>query len=148
MQYLADTPDGAWAEFLRHEEITDPDDLAGVDRNLWAVAVDEGGERIAEPALELDVLTGDENSYPGCQAAAGAYRQDGATALLAPSAALVSGAARGQSVGDGALVESPARDGRVLVLFGPRSFLSGWLCADGGRPSPRLLPLVRHFAGR
>ena len=26
-QYFADTPDGAWAEFLRHENITDPEDL-------------------------------------------------------------------------------------------------------------------------
>ena len=29
--YIADTPDGAWAEFLRHEEITDPDDLPSTD---------------------------------------------------------------------------------------------------------------------
>ena len=34
VQYLADTPDGAWAEFLRHEEITDEADLAGVSRAL------------------------------------------------------------------------------------------------------------------
>ena len=39
VQYLADTPDGAWAEFLRHEEITDEADLAGVSRALWAVSV-------------------------------------------------------------------------------------------------------------
>jgi hypothetical protein len=29
-QYLADTPVGAWAEFLRHEGITDEADLSGV----------------------------------------------------------------------------------------------------------------------
>jgi hypothetical protein len=34
VQYLADTPDGAWAEFLRHEEITEVADLAGVRRRL------------------------------------------------------------------------------------------------------------------
>ena len=32
VHYLADTPDGAWAEFLRHEEIRDPEDLAGIRR--------------------------------------------------------------------------------------------------------------------
>src|SRR5690606_7733130 len=37
--YFADTPDGAWAEFLRHEEITDPADLEGVRRRLWAVEI-------------------------------------------------------------------------------------------------------------
>ena len=38
-QYLADTPSGAWAEFLRHEGITNEADLAGVERALWAVEV-------------------------------------------------------------------------------------------------------------
>ena len=37
--YFADTPDGAWAEFLRHEEISDPADLLTVRRALWAVEV-------------------------------------------------------------------------------------------------------------
>ena len=30
--YFNDTPDGAWAEFLRHEEITEPEDLSGIRR--------------------------------------------------------------------------------------------------------------------
>ncbi len=34
VHYFADTPDGAWAEFIRHEEITDPVDLATVRRSL------------------------------------------------------------------------------------------------------------------
>ena len=37
--YFADTPDGAWAEFLRHEEIFDPEDLLTVRRALWAVDI-------------------------------------------------------------------------------------------------------------
>ncbi len=41
VQFLADTPDGAWAEFLRHEEITDPDELPGIRRSLWAVDLGE-----------------------------------------------------------------------------------------------------------
>lgn len=38
--YFADTPAGAWAELLRHEEITDPDDAAtlGVRYGPWRSA--------------------------------------------------------------------------------------------------------------
>jgi hypothetical protein len=34
VQYFSATPDGAWAEFLRHEEITEPSDLEGVRRAM------------------------------------------------------------------------------------------------------------------
>ena len=37
VHYFADTADGAWAEFLRHEEITDPADLAGIARAIWSI---------------------------------------------------------------------------------------------------------------
>jgi hypothetical protein len=36
VQYFTDTPSGAWAELLRHEEITDPADLAGISTRLRA----------------------------------------------------------------------------------------------------------------
>ena len=35
--YFADTPDGAWAELLRHEEIIDQDDLRTIRRQMWAI---------------------------------------------------------------------------------------------------------------
>jgi hypothetical protein len=139
-QYLADTPDGAWAEFLRHEEITDPADLAGVSRNLWAVEVTDD-EPAARPALPPDVLRGGLVTYPACQEEARRLRDSGESALEAPSAALLTGGARGESVRAG-LVEADNRDGRVLVLFGARPDLRGWLCAEGGRPRERLLGLV------
>ena len=41
VQYFCDTPDGAWAEFLRHEEITEPEDLRTIRRALWAVDLGE-----------------------------------------------------------------------------------------------------------
>ena len=47
---------GAWAEFLRHEEITDPADLAGVRRSLWVVELPDDG--YAEPKLSARVMTG------------------------------------------------------------------------------------------
>ena len=140
-QYLADTPDGAWAEFLRHEEITDPADLAGIARNLWALEVPDD-EPAAPPRLPADVLRGGLTSYPTCQAHARKLRDTGATALRAPSAALVDGGARGQYVRAG-LVEADDRDGHVLVLYGARPDLRGWTCASDARPAQRLLGLVR-----
>lgn len=140
-QYFADTPDGAWAEFIRHEEITDPADLAGVERHLWAVEIPDD-ETAAAPVLPGGVLRGGLDSYPECQDEAGRLRAGGATALEAPSAALVDGGARGEFVRSG-LVEGDERDGRVFVLFGERPDLRGWLSAAAGRPSDRLLPLVR-----
>jgi hypothetical protein len=140
-QYLADTPDGAWAEFLRHEEIVDPVDLPGVTRNLWAVDVADE-EPAAAPHLTRDVLRGGLSSYSDCQAEARELRNRGATALAAPSAALFDGGARGEHVRAG-LIEADDRDGRVLVLFGDRPDIRGWLCAAAGHPSERLLPLVR-----
>src|SRR5262249_12367623 len=41
VHYFCDTPDGAWAEFLRHEEITDPADLITIRRTIWAVDLGE-----------------------------------------------------------------------------------------------------------
>ena len=37
--YFADTPDGAWAEFIRHEEIDDVADLPTIRRQMWAVEI-------------------------------------------------------------------------------------------------------------
>ncbi len=145
MQYLADTPDGAWAEFLRHEEITDPADLAGIERAVWAVEVDTDVERTRRPALDAATLRGGLGSYEACQAEARRLRRRGASAVNAPSAALLPGGARGQVVRDGVLVEGRRRDGRVLALFGARPALKGWRCALRGRPHERLLALVRRL---
>jgi RES domain len=141
-QYLADTPDGAWAEFLRHEEITEPADLPGIRRHLWAIEVPSKDPDPQIPDLPGDVLQGGLDSYPECQREARRLRGDGATSLEAPSAALYDGCARGEFMRAG-LIEADARDGRVRVLYGMRPDLRGWLCADQGQPSERLLPLVR-----
>jgi hypothetical protein len=145
VQYLADTPDGAWAEFLRHEEITDPADLDGIERTVWAVDLDPDVERMRRPALDAATLRGGLESYAVCQAAARRLRARGATGVNAPSAALLPGGARGQVVREGALVEGRRRDGRVLALFGARPAVKGWRCALRGRPHERLLALVRRL---
>lgn len=141
-QYVADTPDGAWAEFLRHEEITDELDLAGVSRALWSVDVDVTGA--SEPALPRGVMTGDLSSYPKCQAEARHLRDHGVTEISAPSAALEPGGASGYRVEIGFCPGVP-RDGIVYVLFGARPDVTGWLIVDAGRPPVELLRRVRHL---
>ncbi|HYO13273.1 MAG TPA: RES domain-containing protein [Thermoanaerobaculia bacterium] len=140
--YFADTPDGAWAEFLRHEEIQDPADLAGIRRALWAVEVPNPGD--VRPDLAEDILLGNPETYPLCRRETARLRSLGTTGFRSPSAALLPGGARGWIV-DGGLKECPARDGEVLVLLGHRSDLVGWPVTLDGRPPEYLLQRVRHF---
>ncbi|HET7387647.1 MAG TPA: hypothetical protein VFJ19_13400 [Nocardioidaceae bacterium] len=139
---MTDTPDGAWAEFLRHEDITDADDLDGVARALWAVHVDDTDVDGATPLpLPGDLGLG---GYGDCQAAARAARTAGATAVRAPSTALLPGLAGGH-VCDGGIQPAPPADGEVWVLFGPRPDLHGWRCVQNGTAPPELLTAVRHL---
>lgn len=142
VHYLADTPDGAWAEFLRHEEITDPLDVLTIRRAMWALDVPDGP--YVAPKLPVRVLTGGRDTYPRCQAEARRIRAGGASALTAPSAALRPGRAGGQRVEAG-LQDAPRRHARVFVLFGPRPDVIGWRAAAEGRPDPELGRHVRHL---
>jgi len=142
VQYLAETPDGAWAEFLRHEEITDPADLAGVSRAIWAVDVPRLPR--VTPKLAEALLRGGPESYAACQAEARRLRRFGARGLGAPSAALHAGSPSGFRT-DGDLVPAEPRPERTFVLFGRRPALVGWSACAGGRPRPDLLERVRRF---
>jgi hypothetical protein len=143
--YFADTPDGAWAEFLRHEEITDPADFATIRRAIWAV--DLGDASLFDPDLSPAIVEGSTpgSAYELCQSAARAARAAGHQRLEVPSVALRPGGARGRGVADGG--EMPPRDGRVFVLYGdPRELkLQGWPAAAAGNPSPDLLARVRQY---
>ena len=140
--YFSDTPDGAWAEFLRHEEIVDPADLSTVRRALWAV--DIGDEPLVSPDLPQDRLTGGPSSWSACQRWASSVRDRGVGAITAPSAALQHGGAHGWKV-DGGVQPGPVRDGKVFALFGPRPDMVGWPATVAGRPGEELLARVRHF---
>ena len=142
--YFADTPDGAWAEFLRHEEIQDPADLATIRRAIWAVEIPDD-ERAASPALSEGTVTGGTGTYGACREEARRLRAGGATRIDAPSAALVTGGARGQHV-DGGLAPGPPRTGSTIVLYGRRSSLVGWRAAYAGRPADELLVRVRQLS--
>lgn len=142
MHYFADTPDGAWAELLRHEEISDPEDLAGVRRSLWAVELP--APPLVEPKLPMTVLHGPPSSHPRCRKEAARLRGHGADGLCAPSAALLPGGATGWRV-DGGLQPGVDRDGLVFVLFGRRPDLVGWRAVEAGHPASALLDRVRHY---
>ena len=139
---LCDTPDGAWAEFLRHEEISDAEDLRTIRRDLWAVEI--GEEPGARPELPPQTLAGGPATWPDCQREAGRLRNQGEAGITAPSAALNTGAAHGWRV-EGGLRQGPPRDGKVFALFGPRPDLVGWVAAASGHPSESLLRHVRHY---
>jgi hypothetical protein len=142
--YFADTPDGAWAELLRHEEITDPEDAATVRRALWAVEIgDEPGHEVSLPAA----VTGGRRTFPACQDHARQLRARGVQRIVAPSAALLPGGATGRAVVAGAERSSRPRSGRVIVLFGPPDRLVGWQAVERGAPPADVLPRVRHLAG-
>jgi hypothetical protein len=140
-QYLSDTPDGAWAEFLRHEEITDPADLVTVARALWAVEL--GEDPLPTSRLPRAILRGGPATYPACRAEARRLREAGYPGLTAPAAALASGAAAGWRV-QGGLQRATPRDGKTIVLFGERPDLVGWKVCDAGRPGEELLEAVRR----
>jgi hypothetical protein len=140
--YFADTPHGAWAELLRHEEIHDPADLGTIRRAIWAVDIgDDAGVRVRLPA---DVATGDRDSYPACRAHARRLRARGTTRVVAPSAALLDNGAHGVIVRDGER-PGPARSGRVIVVFGPPASFVGWKVVEDGHPPVDVLGRVRHF---
>jgi hypothetical protein len=143
VQYFADTPDGAWAEFLRHEGITEESELVNVRRALWAIELPN--DLPAEtPRLAQPVLTGGIATYGKCQNEARRMRKKGAAALRAPSAALLPGGAHGWKV-DGGLRPAAERDGIVLAVFGPRKDIVGWMAAFGARPRSDLLARVRYL---
>ncbi len=138
--YFADTPVGAWAEFLRHEGITDAADLAGVRRSLWVVELPDDG--YATPKLPMRMLTGGLGSYGACQVEARRLRDAGAARLEAPAAALKPGTARGWTAAPDIAAASAPRDGKVWVVFGPCEAV-GWPAVAAGAPPQEVLALVR-----
>ncbi len=141
--YFADTPTGAWAEFLRHEGITDAADLAGVRRSLWAVELPQvAAADVDLPSLPEATLFGDESSYAACQLAARQARKAGRAWLLAPGAALLPGEARGWTANPSLARDSEVRTGYVQVVFGRCAFV-GWPVVEAGCPPASVVPLVR-----
>lgn len=140
--YFADTPDGAWAEYLRHEEIYDPEQLKEVARHIWAV--DVGNISPSAVDLHLNILTGGPDTYERCRERARAMRGEGVRCLSAPSAALKDGMAGGLDVFGGSHVAR--RSGLVIVIFGqPVMTPIGWIAADAAYPAAYVLDRMRRL---
>lgn len=141
VHYFCTTPDAAWAEWLRYEGITDPEDLMGIrERVMWLVEIEPS--EVPAPALPAQVLRGGLGSHPPCQREAARLWAEGHEGLRAPSAAIEDAGASLYYVDGGERLEPVASE--VIVLFGPRPYLRAKLCALG-RPGPRLLNHVRHL---
>lgn len=143
VQYLADTPDGAWAELLRHEGITSDAEASNIRRAIWAVEVPDG-LHAESPDLPQEVMTGGLSTHEPCRKEARRLRDLGATAIRAGSAALREGAAGGWRV-SGGLQPGPSRSGAVFALFGARPDLTGWVVAFESCPPPGLAANVRRL---
>ena len=141
---FADTPDGAWAEFIRHEGIVDPADLDGLRRSIWAVEV--GTFPTARPRLAAGVLAGGSDTYQRCRRAAARLRARREPGLVAPSAALAKGEAAGWHVRGGPK-RARARDGLTIALFGARPDLEGWEVVRAGRPADEVVTRARQLSG-
>lgn len=142
VHYFATTPEGAWAELLRHEEITSPEDLEGLtEQAMWVVHVDD--VHLDAPNLEEGVLTGGMRTYAECRAEAKRLRNAGSQGMITTSAALEPGGAVLYRV-NGSLELEPI-DSQVVILFGHRPGVTGQLASLGGRPHPRILQHVRRL---
>ena len=89
-------------------------------------------------------MTGGPGSYPACQDYARQQRARGVTDLIAPSAALLPGAAGGQ-VTDNGLRDAENRDGATWVLFGTQAGPARLAGRHRGAPPARVLGLTRHY---
>lgn len=143
-QYLSATPDGAWAELIRNENLRSDADLSLVSMPLWQVQVEQahiadyGDFETAERAgFDPEFLIADDHS--ACRAEGRRLKAAGFAGVLYPSAAL------------------PGEQN--LALFGPRILLP-WgtprRLASGipgvqlatGAPPTHLLPRARHAGAR
>lgn len=140
-QYLSGSPNGAWAEKVRHEDLTTEEEIAQIRSRIWAARitlqaiVDYSKFEYAEEAgFPADALIDDDRRR--CRTEGGRLRRLGYAGVLAPSAALLG-------------VTN-------LTVFGPR-MRSSWLrepslrssipaCVVAiGAPAPGLAHEVRRF---
>jgi RES domain-containing protein len=143
-QYLSATPDGAWAELIRNENLRSEVDLSLVQMPLWRARIEQGGvadyrdfETAERAGFDPEALIDDDQSR--CRQEAMRLRAVGFAGVLYPSAAL------------------PGETN--LALFGPKILLP-WgaprRLASGipgnkvtvGAPPLDLLPRVRHVGAR
>lgn len=150
VHYLANSPTVAWAEWIRHQEIEDPEDLEGVAAALWAVLMPEHWtQQDLQPVnLSMELVLGTTPEAKHARLAlVDQLKRQGARGLLAPTAAL--------HQSETALPCTRVLDGteeadvlpaaaQVILLWCEAEQLPGWCCVPEGRPGAELLPLVRR----
>jgi hypothetical protein len=141
--YLATTPEGAWAEVIRHEALRDPEDVADLHRSTWVVEAPDPPHHVDVPGTQAALF---RISYRRCQEAARRLRDDGVRSFWADSAALPKAAARVRSVGSDGRLRSARRRSEVVVVFGS-AFVRGLQAqhATDGHPDPNLTDRVQHL---
>ena len=141
--YFCDTPDEAWAEFLRHEEIVDAEDLLTIRRGLWVVEI--GDEPPARPELLPQTLAGGPVTWPDCQREASRLWSRGEAGMDGDFGCTPSRwRPRLAGGGEGSVPASPGM-ARCSRSSGPRPDLVGWAAVAAGRPGEELLSRVRHY---
>jgi hypothetical protein len=139
VQYLADSPDGAWAELLRHEEIREVDDVDGIARALWAVELADVPE--ARPNLDDATVRAIKTRMPRAELKPSGFVMLGrgwspSRRRCAAAGRPWRGGRRGQCLGG----PTPCERGAL----GPPD-LDGWLMVDGGALPSHVLTHVRYF---
>ena len=97
------------------------DDLAGVQRSLWAVELPPTDAAVT-PQLPDAMLFGAERAYPICQQEARRLRALGHTRFDVIGAALLQGQAQGWTADAAVARDLTPRNGRVWVHFGPPDY--------------------------
>lgn len=143
-QYLSATPDGAWAELIRNENLRSESDLRLVAMPLWQARVEQGQiadyrgfETAAEAGFDPETLIHDDHS--ACRKEGKRLREAGFAGVLYPSSALP---------GEENLVLFGAK---ILLPWGARRRLASGIPAARltvGAPPADLLPRVRHVGAR
>jgi hypothetical protein len=143
-QYLSATPDAAWAELIRNENLRSEADLALVQIPLWQASIELGnvadyGDFATAERANFDPEALIDDNQTACRAEGRRLREAGFAGVLYPSSAL------------------PGEQN--LVLFGPRILLpwgaprrlTSGVPANKltiGAPPRDLLPRVRHVGAR
>lgn len=141
-QYWSTTPDGAWAELIRAEELTLEGELDLLRMPIWVCRIPCLGlvdlrQEAERDALGLSIADLISDDWSACQRA-GEHLRGTARGVITPSAAMESGA--------------------NVTLFGPRRAIAleqrpalasavPSAVVALGRPRPGLLPLVRQRTG-
>ncbi len=92
-QYLALSTDGAWAELIRHEELTSEDEISLVHIQMWEIRIDQElvvdySTFLKAEAAGFDPEALVDDDYTHCRREGARLRAEGYHGILTPNAAL------------------------------------------------------------